>query len=56
MNPGMACHASAELGVDITRNIGVYAGYRWVHAEADVDGVEFNVDLDGLYAGVEIRF
>ncbi|MFM9995418.1 MAG: TonB-dependent hemoglobin/transferrin/lactoferrin family receptor [Phycisphaerales bacterium] len=48
--------ASAELGVDITRNIGVYAGYRWMHAEADVDDVEFNVDLDGLYAGVEIRF
>lgn len=48
--------ASAEVGVDFTRNIGVYAGYRWMHAEADVDDVEFDVDLDGLYAGVEIRF
>lgn len=48
--------ASGEVGIDFTRNIGVFAGYRWMHAEADVSDVDFEVNLDGLFAGVEVRF
>ncbi len=48
--------ALGEVGFDFTRNVGVFGGYRWMHAEADVSDVEFNVDLDGFYAGVEVRF
>lgn len=48
--------AVGEVGFDITRNIGLYGGYRWMHGEADVSDVAFEVDLEGLYAGVEVRF
>ncbi len=48
--------AVAELGFDFTRNVGIYGGYRWMHGEADVSGVQFNVDLHGPYVGVEVRF
>lgn len=48
--------AVGEVGFDITRNVGLYGGYRWMHAEADVSDVRFNVDLDGPYVGVEVRF
>lgn len=48
--------ASAEVGYDITGNIGVFGGYRWIHAEADVRDIEFDLDINGLYAGAELRF
>jgi hypothetical protein len=48
--------ASAEAGYDLGKNLGLFAGYRWMHGEADVDDVEFEVNLRGLYAGVEVRF
>lgn len=46
----------AELGFDFTANIGLYAGYRWIHAQADVSDVNFRVNLRGPFAGVEVRF
>jgi hypothetical protein len=48
--------ASAEVGWDILTNFGIFAGYRLMHAEADVEDVEFDVDLQGPYAGAELRF
>ena len=48
--------ARAEVGFDFTANLGVFAGYRWVHAQADVSDVDFSVNLRGPYAGVEVRF
>jgi hypothetical protein len=55
-NLGNYFDASAELGYDLGKNFGLFAGYRWMHIEADVDDVDFEVDLKGFYAGVELRF
>jgi hypothetical protein len=55
-NWGHFVDASAEVGYDISRNLGVFAGYRWLRAEADVSDIEFDLTLDGIYAGAEIRF
>lgn len=55
-NYGNFYDVSAEIGVDITRNFGVFAGYRIMHGEADVGDVNFDVQLDGFYAGAEVRF
>jgi hypothetical protein len=48
--------AAAEFGWDIWTNFGLFAGYRWIHAEAELDDVEFDVTLQGPYAGAELRF
>jgi opacity protein-like surface antigen len=48
--------AAAEAGWDIFSNVGIFGGYRLMHAEADVSDVQFDVDLSGPFAGVEIRF
>ncbi|MEX2218337.1 MAG: hypothetical protein WD749_06210 [Phycisphaerales bacterium] len=53
---GSFLDASAEIGFDFSANIGLYAGYRLLRAEADVEDVEFDLRLHGAYAGVEIRF
>jgi hypothetical protein len=48
--------ADAELGFDFTANLGLYAGYRWLHGQADVSDVNFNLNLRGPFVGVEARF
>ncbi len=55
-NWGNYFDASAELGYDLGANLGLFGGYRWMHAEADIDDVDFEVDLKGFYAGIELRF
>ncbi len=55
-NYGNFFDVSAEAGYDLGKNLGVFAGYRWMHAEADVNDVEFDVNVKGLYAGLEVRF
>jgi opacity protein-like surface antigen len=47
---------AAELGFDLNANFGIFVGYRWLHAEADIDDLEFDVNLPGPYAGAELRF
>lgn len=53
---GSFVDASAELGFDVGPNIGVFGGYRFLRAAADVSNVDFQVTLQGPYAGAEIRF
>lgn len=58
---GNAYDASAEIGWDFTRNIGIFAGYRISHLESDfdeIDDLDFEVDgtMQGPYAGLEVRF
>jgi hypothetical protein len=48
--------ASAEIGYELSRNLGVFGGYRWIRAEADVREIDFELNLHGVYAGAEIRF
>lgn len=55
-NWGNFVDASAEIGYDLTRNLGIFAGYRWIHAEADVSDIDFDLNIHGVYAGVEVRF
>jgi hypothetical protein len=55
-NWGHFVDASAEIGYDLSRNLGVFGGYRWISAEADVSDIEFDLRLRGIYAGVEVRF
>jgi hypothetical protein len=55
-NYGNYFDAAAEAGFDFTPNIGVFGGYRWLHVEADVQDVDFEANLKGFYAGVEVRF
>lgn len=55
-NYGDYFDAAAEIGFDFTPNIGVFGGYRWMHAQADVSDVNFDVTIQGPYAGVEVRF
>jgi hypothetical protein len=47
--------ASAEVGVDLTRNLGLFVGYRFwdFHVEWDDDNYDFDNSL--LYGGVEVR-
>jgi hypothetical protein len=55
-NYGQFFDAKGEVGFDLTRNIGVFAGYRWINAKADVSDVFFRTNIRGLYTGLEIRF
>jgi opacity protein-like surface antigen len=55
-NYGDFVDAQGELGFDFTANIGLFAGYRWIHAKADIRDVNLDFDLHGPYAGLEIRF
>ena len=55
-NYGGFFDAAAEIGVDFSENLGLYGGYRWMHAEADVSDVDLDINLRGFFAGLEIRF
>jgi len=53
---GQFFDAKGEIGYDFTRNIGVFGGYRWINAKANISDVRFRTDLAGFYTGLEIRF
>lgn len=59
---GIIYDVSAEVGFDITRNFGVFGGYRFLHAESDFDGGsnsegnDFEFDLHGPFVGGVLRF
>ena len=53
---GSFIDASAEVGYDVGANIGVFGGYRFMRAKADVSNIDFELTLQGPYAGAEIRF
>ncbi len=55
-NYGNFYDLAAEIGYDITKNFGVFAGYRLMHGEAEVGDVNFDVQLEGFFAGAEVRF
>ena len=52
---GTLLDGSVELGWDFFRNAGVFLGYRVLSADADAFDVEFDLVLQGPYAGVEFR-
>ena len=47
--------ASAEIGFDITRNVGVFAGYRFWDLHVEWDDDDYDFDNGSVYAGVEVR-
>lgn len=47
---------AAEIGFDFNETFGLFAGYRYVHAEADINDLEFDLNIDGPYIGAELRF
>jgi hypothetical protein len=55
-NYGNVFDVGAEIGFDFTPNIGIFGGYRWMHAHADVNDVNFDINLRGFYSGLEVRF
>ncbi len=53
---GQFFDAKGEVGYDFTRNVGIFAGYRWINAKANVSDVRFRTDLAGFFTGLEVRF
>lgn len=52
---GSYVELSAEVGYDINRNVGVFIGYRYWTLELDWDNDHLDIDIGGVYAGVEVR-
>ncbi|MEM8756482.1 MAG: hypothetical protein AAGF47_01705 [Planctomycetota bacterium] len=52
---GNIIDGSLEIGWDFFRNAGLFAGYRVIHASSDVFDVDFDLTLQGPYAGIELR-
>lgn len=52
---GNIIDGSVEIGWDFVRNAGIFAGYRVIAAESDAFDIEFDLTLQGPYAGIELR-
>jgi len=46
---------TAEAGVDLTKNVGVFVGYRYWTFNLEFDDDSYEVDNSMVYAGVEVR-
>ena len=53
---GTVIDAKAEIGYDFHRLFGVFAGYRLMTFESTEFDVEVDAELQGFYAGAEVRF
>jgi hypothetical protein len=46
---------SAEVGYDFNRNFGIFAGYRFWSLDFQWDDNDVDVQMGGLFAGIEVR-
>jgi hypothetical protein len=47
---------SAEVGVDLNRNVGLFLGYRFWAMNLEWDNDDYDFDNGAIYSGVEMRF
>jgi hypothetical protein len=54
--PGSVLDLSAETSIRLSPNVGLNAGYQFIRSAVEVQSLDTNLQTDGVFARVQIRF
>ncbi len=53
---GTVLDLSAETSIRLTPNIGLFAGYQFIRSAIEVQSLEADLEREGVFARLQIRF